>query len=344
MKKVNPESSVVGEAAQHTTPPPEPSDKGQQVPCDTAEAPKPFSAEELRQISAQITEHWFLPVENNRLTLMPVDPWHVHAYWSVSETDIAQARANLSPDEEDAALVLRFTDISPPAAGTPTSFTEHFDIEASSTGHTCYIDLQHDAKRYAAELGLRAADGHFVALTRSNEVETPRSSPSPQRDFRRQKVHAQAPLPAERIASDPEPNDRLLRDLFPKEVGPYQANAETEPQPQSFPERIEANTKRQEPSRGFPETDSSVSRHIALEALLAATPFSATHGESPIEASTHIVIKGRGKPHTLMTLFGERVQVQSDGGFEVRLPLPHGTDLAALLQALRNRHDLGKSD
>lgn len=192
-------------------------DRSAAVPA-AAPVPMPFSAIELRQISTHITTQWFLPVEGNRLTLLEIDPWRVHAYWHVAEADLAAARSSL-PGGGDAALVLRFTDLSP---GTPDTAPPHprFDIEVQHARNNWYVGLWRDAKHYSAELGLRAPDGRFVALVRSNEVVTPRSGPSAELDFRRLEVRSPRALPVHPLATGTGDPDRLLRDLFPRRLLP----------------------------------------------------------------------------------------------------------------------------
>jgi hypothetical protein len=184
---------------------------------EAAPGPAPFSAVELRQISTHITTQWFLPVEGNRLTLLEIDPWRVHAYWNVAEADLAAARASLPDPGGGAALVLRFTDLSPRTADAAAPHPR-FDIEVQQARNNWYIGLWRDAKHYAAELGLRAPDGAFVGLLRSNEVVTPRSGPSPELDFHLLEVRPPRVPAVRHAATGADPNEGLLRDLYPKRL------------------------------------------------------------------------------------------------------------------------------
>ncbi len=391
-------------------------------------APRPFSADELRRIGAEITAEWFRPVEAGGLTLLEVDPWRAHAYWHLAGDALDAARANL-PGGRDAALVLRFTDLSPGAA-SPAGF----DIEVHGAANNWYVDLWRDARRYAAELGLRAADGTFVGLARSNEVETPRGGPSPELDFRRLEVRAPRPGPVGapsrgqpgQAARVPDLGAILLRELFPKRlpldegfplaradssgarldepafpalarnedfeaatVAVEPASSPAHGHPDDFP-RIEAaeiepyrDLARQAEARalaGLPTRLPPVAPEaiapgglaltprplpirparapggdpagpvpdaagagapagpaIPLDALLAGAVFSPGHGEPTLRAVADLVIRGRGEPGRRLRLFGERLTVDADGGFTVRLPIEHGPELAALLSQLRDR-------
>jgi hypothetical protein len=176
--------------------------------------PVPFSAEELQRISREISARALPPVEPTRLELMEIDPWNVYAYWHIDPVDLAAGRASLPESSRDSGLVLRFSDISPRQKGTEAF--ERFDIQVREDSSNWYVNLWRDARRYSAEIGLRAADGAFVSLARSNEVATPRGGPSPELDFLRVEVHAPSvpePVP---VGGSTTPSDILLRDLFPR--------------------------------------------------------------------------------------------------------------------------------
>ena len=220
----------------------------------------PFTAAELRRISNEITTNWFRPVEANRLTLLEIDPWRLHAYWTVAETDFAAAKASLPGDPEDATLVLRFTDLSPRTNGTPPH--GHFDIEVEQASNNWYIDLWRDAKHYAAALGWRGADGTFVSLARSNEVVTPRGGPSPELAFRNMEVRTPG-LPGMQpsaVSTAPAANDALLLELFPKRLLPEDGY------PLALPEA--SDTILDEPA--FPKLDAAPTQTTAPDQPAAA--------------------------------------------------------------------------
>lgn len=193
-------------------------------PARASTAATPFTADELREISEQITSEWFRPVDPGHLTLLEIDPWRVHAYWNLQPDSIAAARASLPHDfgntGQQSALVLRFTDLSPETGGA--AHHPRFDIEVEGASNNWYVDLWRDAKRYSAELGLRAADGTFVSLARSNEVATPRGGPSPELAFRPVAVRAQRPdvVHAPSAVGADTRNEALLQDLYPQRLAP----------------------------------------------------------------------------------------------------------------------------
>jgi hypothetical protein len=401
--------------------------------------PQPFSADELRRIGTEITDNWSRPPEANRLTLLEVDPWRVHAYWHVAEADLATARACLPGGGRDAVLVLRFTDLSPHAEGTAQPH-ERFDIEVREARNNWYVGLWRDAKHYSAELGLRESGGGFITLARSNEVATPRGRPAPELEFRHLEVRAPRAAQAQPAQDGAPLTDVLLSQLFPErrrpeddyplvssepsgvvldeppfpalpeaadgddppavgggekgvaagvatratpddfpviaadEIDPYRAVAraakaellaevgtalppvaadtiapgelEWEPQPLPIPPAAESAVTEAGPDAGRPVTVGAAAGawpHIPLEGLLAGAVFSLGRGDSPVQASAELLIHGQGAPGSPLMLFGLPVQREADGRFTVRLPLPAGPELAALLGQLRGRYD-GKDE
>ena len=176
--------------------------------------PEPFTAEELRRISQEISTMPRPESGASRLGLLEVDPWNVHAWWHIAADDMAAGRARLPGDSPDAVLVLRFSDVSP-RQGETAQPHKYFDIEVSEDRNSWYVNLWRDAKRYAAEIGLRTSAGAFVGLASSNEVATPRAGPSPDLDFVRTEVRVPG-LPEPGLPVPPAiAGDILLRDLFP---------------------------------------------------------------------------------------------------------------------------------
>jgi uncharacterized protein DUF4912 len=146
--------------------------------------PPPFSLERLRQVSEDVAQAFPMPLEGTELVLIDVDPRQVHAYWNVQESSLAEAAGLAGPG---ASLVLRFHDLTE-GGDTPRPF----DVEVQGSSGQSYVDLWGDAKRCVAELGLRAPDGRFFLLARSNKAETPRASVSPIHAFQTLDVAAAA--------------------------------------------------------------------------------------------------------------------------------------------------------
>ncbi len=179
---------------------------------------EPYTAEELRVISEQISlRAWPVPADS-RLELMEIDPWNVHAYWHIHASDMAKCRSRLGEEGVDAKLVLRFSDVSP--KHDLNGLHNQFDIEVTEGSDSSYVNLWRDGKHYMAEIGLRTDEGVFEVLSTSNEVITPRAYPSAEFDF--YLTDARVPsMPTPATAIIPQiSNDHLLRNLFPKRLLP----------------------------------------------------------------------------------------------------------------------------
>jgi hypothetical protein len=77
-----------------------------------------------------------------------------------------------------ADLVLRMYDVSA-IDWDGSNHHSHFDIEIGDMAGNWYIEVGRPGSSYVAEIGLRAPDGRFLALLRSNFVTLPRDGMSP---------------------------------------------------------------------------------------------------------------------------------------------------------------------
>jgi Domain of unknown function (DUF4912) len=130
----------------------------------TASHPDTLSQADVDSLDAGLGE---LPSSYgvNRLVLLPVDPYLVHAYWEIDSPP--DPREHVTP-------VLRFYEaVAPGAEGRP------FDVDIDLQQHHSYVPLWSPGKIYQAELGLRADDGSFVPVASSNTVQTPPAEPQP---------------------------------------------------------------------------------------------------------------------------------------------------------------------
>lgn len=245
----------------------------------------PYTAEELRVISEEISlRAWPVPAVS-RLELMEIDPWNVHAYWHIHASDMTKCRSRLAKNGLNAKLVLRFSDVSPKQ--DLNGLHDQFDIEVTEGSDNWYINLWRDGKHYLAEIGLRTDEGVFEVLSTSNEVITPRAYPSAEFDF--YLTDARVPsMPAPATAIIPRiSNEHLLRNLFPKRLSSEEAFPWVEQKPPS-PLQDELalpaldETEREDgASREFPLLDQrEIEKYGALtrktrEEILAGTQFPA---------------------------------------------------------------------
>jgi len=111
-----------------------------------------------------------------KVVVLPIDPFHVHAYWEVTEKDRLLAMKRLDPmGAHRLSWVLRFHDVS---SDTTRARDEHFDVFVDRAARNWYIELWSPGRRYWVELGT-AFGARFSPVSRSREVELPRAEPTP---------------------------------------------------------------------------------------------------------------------------------------------------------------------
>lgn len=125
-----------------------------------------------------------MPTEygSTSITLLARDPHWVHAYWEVAPSSLEQMRQAIGHDVvERCAWVLRVYDVS--LINFNGSNANHwFDISVGMEANHWYINLWSDHITCCADIGLRAPDGTFHMLARSNYITTPREYLSPRHD------------------------------------------------------------------------------------------------------------------------------------------------------------------
>jgi len=110
-----------------------------------------------------------------RLTLMTRDTNWVHAYWEIAPSAIEAVRNQIGDELSRSAYVLRLYDVTL-IQFNGCNANHWFDIEVGPFSNNWYINLWADAVSYCADLGVRAPDGRFFRLARSNTVHTPRKN------------------------------------------------------------------------------------------------------------------------------------------------------------------------
>jgi len=113
-----------------------------------------------------------------RLTVLEVTPRKAHAYWHLPPHLLHHARLQMGHGGQEAALVLRFHDVTEIAASGQAwdGVRRHhvFDIEIRADEGKRYIEFWSADKAYIVDLGLCAKDGRFLTISRSNWLRLPR--------------------------------------------------------------------------------------------------------------------------------------------------------------------------
>jgi len=130
-----------------------------------------LSADEILAISQTITQA-YMPssaATEPELVILPVDPYHLYAYWHLEETGaITKAKA-----EECGTLALRIYWHPEPVQKSSVSKL-WFDVTVKKPQDQQKVQLPIDATEYSAVIGRRYADHSFAALAISNSIHVPR--------------------------------------------------------------------------------------------------------------------------------------------------------------------------
>ena len=108
----------------------------------------------------------------DRLVLMPIDPYWVHAYWEIGPHLASDPASGGEKGTEGARRILRVYDVTFIDFDGANAHSA-FDIEITPEAQNWYINLWSPGKSLCAELGLVHRDGTFSPRVRSNRIQTP---------------------------------------------------------------------------------------------------------------------------------------------------------------------------
>jgi hypothetical protein len=103
-----------------------------------------------------------------KLVLMVRDPYWAYSYWDFSGETWVWCQKKLAEDSSLKAI-MRIQDLDA---------KRYYDLLISLEAKNWYLHLGTPDHRYVAELGIGDGNSRFYLIARSNEVRTPRDSPS----------------------------------------------------------------------------------------------------------------------------------------------------------------------
>lgn len=258
-----------------------------------------------------------------RLTLLDVDPFHIHASWEITPRTRAAAEKKPSARAEAFIWALRFHDEQDGSS---------FDIPINPDAHSWYVELLAADKHYHAELGTCSASGVFEAVCRSNPLSTPPAAPAAQQEPQWAKVTG-TPGQA-RAAAAPEAEQ-------PREGRQQKAEVrdQGEVAPEAFPLAEPPHADVMTPVESTEALELPATMAVVLEEKPAATTatvpslssdsvssFSmggrAEKAALELELNAEVIVYGRAQPGQTLRVNGRSVPVNDDGTFHVRWALP----------------------
>lgn len=113
----------------------------------------------------------------DKMALVVRDPWWLYTYWEVKDSTWARFKAELKDEFYKAKRVLRVYDVSN-VIFNGMNANKFFDLGIRENASNWYIDISTPGRSWCVEFGLLLKDGRFIAILRSNIIETPIDGPS----------------------------------------------------------------------------------------------------------------------------------------------------------------------
>lgn len=231
----------------------------------------------------------------DRIIAMVRDPYWLHAYWELSRSTLARAKAALGQEWHTARPVLRLMDVT--SEDTTSASERHVrDIEIHGGVNNWYIDVINPPRSYRIDVGYLARRGRFFVLARSNVVTTPRVG----------------------VADILDENWAGVQDQAQKiyhQSGGASGTAGSQDLRELFEERL------RRPMHG-----------LSLQGL-GTGALHGLPGGFHFEIDAELIVYGTTEPNAKVTLQGEPVQLRPDGTFTVRFGLPDSRQIIPAVAA-----------
>lgn len=300
-----------GVRAAETNPPvvqPSPGPPATRAPLrgKVAKAPRPFAAEELRQLDAR-APHLPQSYGENRVVLLPRDPWWLYAYWDLREDTLRAAR-----ERGGCRLLLRLHELGGAGAGELIA-----EQELPDAARSWYLNVPRPRSAYRAEIGMRTEHGEFLLLAASNAAVAPPAAPSTvvQDEFVRvpfgadlRQLFATHRAGLAEVALRGERSAGQLHETMYRAAG---IGADTDGATSAALARM-------------PEMGSARVGSFALASEALARGPGGRHKSFWLVADAELIVFGATEPDARLEIGGEPVALRADGTFSLRFAFPDG--------------------
>ena len=110
----------------------------------------------------------------DRLVIVPRDPYWIFSYWEVTERKKQQIRKKHGAGIfEKAQTVLRIHDVTGVQRFTGKNSLNYKDVTVTISVRNWYINVEKPGRSYCVQLGLKTKAGEFIPILLSNTVVTP---------------------------------------------------------------------------------------------------------------------------------------------------------------------------
>ena len=155
--------------------------KARQRPSTKRAEPEPETGARAKfdlgsRVAEPRAEHIPWGYGQDRITILPIDPRRLYAYWEVRDESIAAARQALGKGGRDAWLDLRVYDITG-RIFDGTNAHSYFDQKVDRDTRQWFFDIGKPTSTHCVEVGKKSYEGYFAKIARSGRVDSPRAEP-----------------------------------------------------------------------------------------------------------------------------------------------------------------------
>jgi len=102
---------------------------------------------------------------DNRIVLLPRDPWWLHTYWDIAESKVEEVKSLIPLEEKDGVRwILRVYNVEE---------NNYFDLDIIPEACNWYINVNKPETTWYVDIGLKTKKGNFFLIASSNKVKTP---------------------------------------------------------------------------------------------------------------------------------------------------------------------------
>ncbi|MBU2102460.1 MAG: DUF4912 domain-containing protein [Candidatus Omnitrophica bacterium] len=245
---------------------------------------------------------------DNRIVLLPRDPWWLHTYWDISEAKINEIISFIPVYErENLHWILRMYDVTGIKNFHGNNANSFFDIDIQYEANNWYINVNKPECAWCVEIGLKNPAGKFFAVARSNIITTPPFG----------------------ISSIIDEEWALPDEEYYKVLGVYDLGKSSLERKQRFEEILKHQISSPLASWGVSS--------LSSERVKVQDKFF-------LEVWTELILYGRTEHDACVTVERQPIRLRSDGTFSLRYALPVGDYTFEVAATSKNKkHTLTKT-
>ena len=235
-------------------------------------------------------QRYSLPVRygDNRIVILPRDPWWIYGYWDISEDRVDQVVSAIPVYERQGLRwALRVYDVTGIGDFRGDNANSCYDIDINGEATSWYINVNLPGREWCVVIGFKNPAGKFFVIARSNIVRTPYFG----------------------ISSVIDEEWALADEDYYKILGFYDLSGRSSLSRRQIVEEV---LQRQ------------VSSSVASWGGSGLAGGKKNQEDFFLEVWTEVIVHGRTRSDAEVTIAGEKVALRRDGTFSSRYVLPVG--------------------